>query len=244
MRLVRRASEPDPVAPGVAPDLDYVFVATYGRSGSTLVQGVLNSLPGWLVRGENRGAVRHLHAYHRTCAAEAARVRAGNGATATSHPWFGIGGYPDALALDRVRGLVVDTLLRPEPETRVTGYKEIRWADPDVLEHVDWLRAVFPGARFVVNTRDHAAVARSGWWAGDPDALTTLAALERRLLEVAEHLGDAAHRVHYDEYVAEAEPLRGLVEWLGETYDASAVRGVLDTRHAARRPTAPPGGPR
>lgn len=231
MRLLRREDPRDPTL-----DLGYVFVATYGRSGSTLVQGVLNALPGYLVRGENRGALHHLHAFHRTCATEAARVRAGNGAGGTSHPWFGIGGYPDDLALAEVRRLVVDTLLRPEPDTRVTGFKEIRWAQTDVVEHVDWLRAVFPGARFVVNTRDHAAVARSGWWAADPDARTTIAAMEARLDELAAHLGPAAYRVHYDDYVADPQPLRGLVEWLGEEYDEAAVAAVLDTRHAARRP--------
>ena len=31
----------------------YVFVVTYGRSGSTLTQGMLNTLPRTLVRGEN-----------------------------------------------------------------------------------------------------------------------------------------------------------------------------------------------
>ena len=35
-------------------ELDYVFVMTYGRSGSTLLMGILNSIPGWLLRGENR----------------------------------------------------------------------------------------------------------------------------------------------------------------------------------------------
>ena len=30
---------------------------TYGRSGSTLVQGLLNSIPGYLIRGENSAAL-------------------------------------------------------------------------------------------------------------------------------------------------------------------------------------------
>ena len=140
-----------------------------------------------------------------------------------------------------MRRLVVDTLLRPEPGTRVTGYKEIRWGRPDVVEHVDWLRAVLPGVRFVINTRDHAAVARSGWWAADPDARETLAVLEARLDEIADHLGPSvAHRVRHDQTVAEAQPLRGLVEWLGETYDEAAVRAVLETRHAGRGPGGRP----
>ena len=30
--------------------MDHVFVMTYGRSGSTLLMGILNSIPGWLLR--------------------------------------------------------------------------------------------------------------------------------------------------------------------------------------------------
>ncbi len=47
---------------------------TYGRSGSTLVQGILDSIPGYLIRGENRDALPHLFAYHQTLVKEAARV--------------------------------------------------------------------------------------------------------------------------------------------------------------------------
>lgn len=44
--------------------LGYLFVVTYGRSGSTLVQGLLNSIPGYLIRGENRGVLYRLYQYH------------------------------------------------------------------------------------------------------------------------------------------------------------------------------------
>jgi hypothetical protein len=37
-----------------------IFVVTYGRSGSTLLQGVLNGIPGFLIRGENKDIVGHL----------------------------------------------------------------------------------------------------------------------------------------------------------------------------------------
>ena len=46
---------------------DYVFVMTYGRSGSTLLMGLLNTIPGYLIRGENDDALRFLFDFHRTC---------------------------------------------------------------------------------------------------------------------------------------------------------------------------------
>jgi hypothetical protein len=210
-------------------DLDYLFMLTYGRSGSTLLLGILNSLPGFLIRGENRDALHHLFLYHQTCLEERDRNRIADDST---NPFFGIDGYPADTAIDDLRRLALDTLLRPEPDTRVTGFKEIRWYQPDLPEYVAFLRQVFPGAKFVVNTRNHDDVAKSKWWAGNEKAPETLARREKRLLDLADDLGDSAYRVHYDDYVADPSTLTGLLTWLGVEYDAERVAGVLARRHS------------
>jgi hypothetical protein len=215
-------------------DLSYVFVMTYGRSGSTLLMGLLNTLPGYLIRGENDDAMQFLHEFHRTCVArstfwpiERMRMR--------SNPFFGMGDFPVAASIAGARRLALDTLLRPKPDTRVTGFKEIRWWRHDDLDaYVAWLRQVFPGARFLVNTREHSAVLRSKWWAkGDPDVNAAhLADIERRLLETAHRLGDAAYRVHFDDYVADPALLAPMFAWLGEQYDEAALRATLAKKHS------------
>jgi hypothetical protein len=212
-------------------DLGYLFVVTYGRSGSTLLMGLLNSIPGYLVRGENWDALHHLFRFHRTLAEgsqkwDPARLRQ------RTHPFFGAGDFPVRKSLDGTRRLVLDTVLRPREDTRVTGFKEIRWYADDVVDYVAWLREVFPGARFVVNTRDHAEVRRSGWWAKRPENAEQLPAIEERILALAEGLGEAAYRVHYNDYVGDPSALRGLFDWLGEAYDEAAVRSVLETPHS------------
>ena len=213
-------------------DLSYVFVMTYGRSGSTLLMGLLNTIPGYLIRGENDDALRFLHDFHRTCVERSAywpveRVRRKTDA------FYGIGDFPPALSLADIRRLAVDTLLRPKPDTRVTGFKEIRWWRHDDLDaYVAWLREVFPGARFLVNTRDHADVLKSKWWAKGGDHSAHLADIERRLLETAGRLGDAAYHVHFDEYVADPAVLAPMFAWLGEEYDEAEVRATMDRKHS------------
>ena len=54
------------------------------------------------------------------------------------------------------------------------------------------------------------------------------------MLSAAEGLGDAVHRVHYDDYVADPEVLRGLFDWLGEDYDPGKVHEVMATPHSRR----------
>jgi hypothetical protein len=215
------------------PERDYVFVMTYGRSGSTLLMGILNSIPGWLLRGENRHAMRHLYDFHRSGLVERARVDPDR-ASQPTHPWFGIEGFPEDASLAHIRSLAEATLLRPEADTRVSGYKEIRWYDADLPDYVDFLRQVFPGARFVVNTRNLEDVAASNYWTHKDDPLGQVQRIESKILETVEGLGDAAHRVHYDDYVADPAVLRGMFDWLGEAWDPGAVEAVLATPHSRR----------
>jgi Sulfotransferase family len=213
------------------PDLSYLFVVTYGRSGSTLLQGILSSIPGVLIRGENGGVLRDLFAFHRTVSGHRERL-ARPGGLPPSHPWWGIDGYRDETALRGIRTLLLESLLRPEPDTRVVGFKEIDWPTEGLPELLAFIRAVFPGARFVLNTRDLDQVAQSKWWAGKPDARGTLQAMEKVLVEALDGLGDAAYRVHYDEYVAEPGRLKGLFDWLGADFDEDRVREVMAVRHS------------
>jgi hypothetical protein len=224
--------------------LGYVFVVTYGRSGSTLVQGLLNSIPGYLVRGENRQILRHLWAYDKAGTTERRVQRrkergrgVEEGSSEPTSPLFGMDNFAHLAALRQARKMAVATILRPEPDTRVTGFKEILWDEPDTPEFVAWLQEVFPGAKFVINTRDLSDVSKSAWWSEDPGAYEALQANEALLLGLLETLGDAAYRIKYDEFTKDPAVLRGLYEWLGEPFDEDAVRAVLNVRHSFRAKT-------
>jgi hypothetical protein len=217
------------------PDLTYLFIVTYGRSGSTLLQGILSSTPGVVIRGENGGLLHDLLHLHETATGHRERL-ASSAPLLARHPWWGIDGYRDEAAYRGFRALLLDTVLRPEPDTTVVGFKEIDWVRDGDVERLPALlaftRAVFPGCRFVLNTRDLEDVATSKWWARRPDALGELRAMEAAFLDALSPYGDDVYRVHYDGYVADPSVLRGLFDWLGLEYDEERVRAVLDVRHS------------
>lgn len=212
-------------------EYDFVFVVTYGRSGSTLLQGVLNSIPGFLIRGENHQALRHLFDLHAALEWEHNRTLESGNPTVTS-PWFGVAGYPVQGALEEFRRLALALLLRPEEDTKTVGFKEIRWEYEDLGAFLDFLMGVFPGVRFVFNTRNLDDVANSKWWVETPGAREHLQAVEARLLAECSRLGARAFRVHYDDFVGEPSALKGLFEWLGAPYDDAAIKAVLRQPHS------------
>jgi len=226
-RIATLSSQPSVTVPD---DLGYLFIVTYGRSGSTLLQGVLNTIPGYVIRGENRDAVRRLFEYHSGIVKEK-QAQSGAKQVGPRSSWYGIKDYPEESSIRMIRELVVRGLLRPGP-ARVTGYKEIRWWHEDWEQYFDFLERVFPAMRVVINTRDHAAVAQSSWYKNNPRSPQVLERCELRLDEIEQRFGSRAHRVHYDDWVADPEVLRGLFGWLGEPYDEERVRSVMAVKHS------------
>ncbi len=212
-------------------DLDYVFVITYGRSGSTLLQGILSSDPGITIRGENGGMLPRLFELHDATAAHRERMLR-PGPLPPHHPWWGIDGYRDETAFRAIRTLMLETVLRPEPTTEVVGFKDIVWLPERLPELLDFTRRVFPGARFVLNTRNLEQVARSRWWQHREDPMGELRTLEERYVAAVDGVGDVAYRVHYDDYVADPTVLRGLFSWLGRDFDEDRVRAVMAVEHS------------
>lgn len=232
-RLVRRGIRVASRHVGVVADYEYLFVLTYGRSGSTLLAGLLNSIPGYRVRGENYSAL------YRIYQADAAIAKARESFSGADHlsplsPWYGTPRVRENRFRAGLLNNFVSNVLRPEPGDRVLGFKEIRYTPahiPDLAEYVAWLRRSFPDPRIVINHRDPAAVARSGWWPDKRNAEQTIRAADERLWNIP--ADDRHHHFSYDDIDDGLANVRALFDFLGEPMDEVTVREVLGTKHSA-----------
>ena len=154
----------------------YLTVVTYGRTGSTAIQAALNALPGVVIRGENYSAMRGLREYLQAVAETADRHHAGR----PDHPWYGSARLDPPAVLNDLRRHVVEFILRPSRGTRVIGFKEVRYEPGHfatyelMLDYLIFLGQLFPGLNYLMNVRDPAEAARSGWWPGNDQALEVL----------------------------------------------------------------------
>ena len=214
----------------------HLFIVTYGRSGSTLLQNLVNSIPGYEVRGENNNAL--LHYYRAWKAIESnetlARMRDANVVTDQTHPWFGGEKvFPRQLGRGLVRNFSTN-VLKPSDGVRVSGFKEIRFHNaPEEFEgFLNWIHDYFPGTQFLFNTRDHASVARSGWWAQrKPEVVAgILQSAEDLFRRYWEKYPERSFHIHYDDYVGQPDKLRPLFAFLREDYDEAMIRRVMDVK--------------
>ncbi|MGH8862449.1 MAG: sulfotransferase [Jatrophihabitantaceae bacterium] len=222
----------------------YVFVVSSGRSGSTLVQGLLNAMPGVLVRGENSFYVLPFFHAHRG-AANFKRTYGARSKVSTS-AFYGMAetdprDYPRTLRHLVIRQLIGKTNPR---HVKVLGFKEVRWEQvtPEEFEaFFTFFEQLFPHARYVLNERDPETVINSGQWLR-VDAETARGELARGR-DVRTFLRDTRpDRVYEttfevitgtDDAVKEKQ-LRGLAEFVLGTCDEQtlgAMRAVLDVGH-------------
>ena len=216
-----------------------IFIVTYGRSGSTLLQNMINALPGHCLRGENNNLlaplVRAWQELRQFYPEQLERMKTAGPLPSGPHqPWFGY----EAIKADQLGQELAETflrqVLRPEADTRVIGFKEIRWhEDPELFgPMLEFLQRYMPSAHFIFNTRDHEDVRLSGWWRNMNRAVVI------GQLECAETLyadWQAAHpqtslALHYNDYAKDPEAWRVLFDFLGLPFDPDLVEAVLSRK--------------
>ena len=211
----------------------YVFIVTYGRSGSTLLQGVLNTIPDYCIRGENEAALFPLMAtFDRLARAQKKFSHIGR---TPADPWYGIDQFSETGFLEGLRELFVAQVLKPPHGSRCVGYKEIRYAPNmvrDLSLYLGFVRRVFPGAAFVFNTRNMTDVLQSGWWKDRPDAEVYLTEFEASMQAAHEAHAPYSFWVKYDDYASSPEGLKPLFEFLDEPFDLAAVEKTLAVKHS------------
>lgn len=220
-------------------DPDFVFVVTFGRSGSTLVQGLLNTLPRTLVRGENAFFLKGLFESAHTGVAFASR-HARHHPGKRSSAFFGVRHLAMQTFARHARALSLDVLYgaaNPREVDRL-GFKEVLWhqiPESQTEAFFDWFDEVFPGAKFVLNTRDPEVTIDSGFWRSQ-ERETALARI-RRVIELQDWLERRApervFRTRYetltgDDHVARDAMLVGLATFVA----GSCPPELLDALHA------------
>lgn len=216
---------------------DSILIVTYGRSGSTLLQGVLNSIDGVLVRGENMNFAYHLFCAHRALVASKEEVRA-RGSERVESPWYGANELDPEGFLEVCRREIRRQIIGEGAEPGVYGFKEIRYLEvrADLHPYLAFLGRVFPNPCFVFNTRASDEVCRSAFWLyRDPEGLAAeLADANRLFREAVDRDPARSFLIDYAETTANGSRVEELFAFLGAPYSREAVARVLERTHAGR----------
>jgi sulfotransferase family protein len=209
----------------------FVFIVAYGRSGSTLLQSMLATVPRSHIMGENQDALAGLFQSYRS----AREAKAGEGAqtrAAPGDPWRGVHRIDPERYNRKLASVFLEQILQVPRDATLVGFKEVRYFDHEDLEdYLDYIRTTFVPTLIIFNRRDPDAVAKSGWWRTHPDDIAEkVRRFDKRAEAYAALHPDCCVEARYEDYARDPRALESLFERLGARLDLKALDRVLATR--------------
>jgi hypothetical protein len=189
--------------PRHAAERHFVFIVTYARSGSTILQKIIANIPGCHFNGENCDALAGLYASFRsTCVARDDQGREPR--KSTGDPWRGAHLINPHRYNQRLATVFVDEILQPSPSAWLIGFKEVRYFDyGDKLPgYLDYIRMTFTPALLIYEQTS----------------------------SYADRYPDETIIVNYDDYCREPSSLGTLFYRLGVDFDLDMVKELMSER--------------
>lgn len=210
---------------------NHLFIVTYGRTGSTLLLGILNAHPKIRIHGENEGLFHQLYCSLKALDAYQ-RHRLPPEDDTSSEPFFGASEFPFEKARTDI-STIFDHFFPKDDAVETCGFKEIRYDMPDLENYLDFLKGRYENTRFVFLTRDHQAVASSGFYkTTDPDYMESyLTILESRFLGYAGRNPESSFHIRYEELLDFAR-IQELFAFIGHPASEAIWRDVVSSKHS------------
>lgn len=209
-----------------------IFIVTYGRTGSTLLQSLVQTLPDCTIRGENHNVIETI--WNAAMRARMTRGTWGNEERKSNHPWFGAENIRPALFAAGMIDSMIDNVITPPRNAKYFGFKEIRYNAlgdrfPDLL---DFMRFHFKDPIFIFNTRNIEDVAKSAWWKDWKlqDVEKLVRDMDQRFSEYHDRHKECSIMMSYERFSQDPNAIKPLFDMLQEPFDQQKIADVLTTR--------------
>jgi len=214
----------------------HVIIVTYGRSGSTLLQGVLNSIDGLLIKGEN---FNFCYGLYQSFSALKDLTQKGIQTESVTRPFYGAREFNEKEFLIDAYKLLEKQVATSKIKVKAWGFKEIRYlpshisvnGEYELKAYLDFLNKLLPECGVVFLTRNHESVMSSAFWKSIPNEK-----IHNNLIKFEEEASDwCSHKnntywVNYSNIVTKR--LEGLYDFLGVEYVEEDIEKLLSVEYS------------
>jgi len=211
----------------------YIFIITYGRSGSTILMKVLNSIKDSDIKGENCNSLFPLFQSYKY--SQQSKKNLSKNSHMVDNPWYGVNDIKPYRYMRELVKIFTREILNPRKSSRVTGFKEIRYISMSIAEReefIEFLRKAFPNTYIVFNRRNLEDVAKSGWWKEKPyeEVISKLKPLDEWMVKYHKEHTDYTYIVNYDNYNDNPKYFKDLFNWLGEDFELEIIENIMSKK--------------
>ena len=166
-----------------------VLICATGRSGSTTMQRLINTIPDSNICGENFGAINSLLEFYRRIKHSTVNNIPGHFNPASydsvinkniKPSWYNSYNYLQMVNLIKT---TIINMFKNKKTTNLWGFKEIRY-DNGNIKYIEDFKELFPQTKVIIQIRENiGAQSKSGWHKNDKNATVFLSKLNKELAE-------------------------------------------------------------
>lgn len=157
-----------------------VLLCCVGRSGSTTLQRIMNTIPNSNICGENHGAILDLLRFYKNIKKTTFDQVIG-GAKPVKYDflidnkvkpaWYNSYNYDEIVKMIK---FLIMRMFKKDNETTLWGFKEIRYGNGNI-DLIEEFKELFPQTKVVMLIRENfSQQAKSGWFKNNPNAVTLI----------------------------------------------------------------------
>jgi hypothetical protein len=212
-----------------------VLICATGRSGSTTMQRIINTIPGSNICGENYGAVNSIIDFYNKLHCTSRDYVPGHYNPASYEDivsknvkpaWYN--SYKITEMEDQIRKLII-TMFKNKPETNLWGFKEIRY-DNRKIHLIKFFKKLFPQTKVIIQIRENVqAQSKSGWHKDDKNAPAYIQQMNKELFDFYNQNKEWCYFTTF-ENMFDRNNLQNIFSFIDcrEKYDESKVTEVLN----------------
>jgi hypothetical protein len=212
-----------------------VLICATGRSGSTTLQRIINTIPNSNICGENYGAISSLLEFHyRLHVASQERIPGQYNPLSYQElinkkekpAWY------NSYKMNEMEECIRQTIIKmfkKDENNILWGFKEIRY-EQDQIKLIKYFKMLFPQTKVIIQIRVNIeAQSKSGWFKNDKNALNYLINMNRKLYQFYNQNKSWCYYTTFEK-MFDKNNIKNIFHFIecAEHYDENKVVAVLD----------------
>ena len=212
-----------------------VLICATGRSGSTTMQRIINSVPNSNICGENFGAINSLLEFYKRIKTTTIDFVPGHLRPASYEDiiskdvkpsWYNSYNFQQTVSMIKI---LIASLFKNKEATNMWGFKEIRYDNGDI-KYLKEFKELFPQTKVIIQVRGNiAAQSQSSWLKKDKNAIQYLNALNNQFYNFYNHNKEWCYFTTFEK-MFDMENIKKIFEFIdcSQYYDQNKIKQILD----------------
>jgi len=212
-----------------------VLICATGRSGSTTMQRIINSVPNSNICGENFGAINSLLEFYKRIKTTTFDFVPGHLRPASYEDiiskdvkpsWYNSYNFQQTVSMIKI---LIASLFKNKEATNMWGFKEIRYDNGDI-KYLREFKELFPQTKVIIQIRGNiAAQSQSSWLKKDRNAVQYLNTLNNEFYNFYNHNKEWCYFTTFEK-MFDMENIKKIFEFIdcSQYYDQSKIKQILD----------------